>query len=119
MPRPYPLFEELKESVAQKYRAYNLIGEENLNERGRAEYRAYRIIHDQFSFCLAKGELVECIRQEIAGLKAELQKIPTGDLIHGEWREDVAVIGLLRRYIRFNCSSNLWKDIPEFHTPTD
>lgn len=119
MPRQSTPFEELKESSHKHHHAYIVIGEENLNERGKAEYRAYRIINnDVFPFCENKADLVEHIRRKIHDMRAELQKIPLAELTKGEWREDVAVIGLLRKYIRFNCPSRLWDNIPEFNEPT-
>ena len=119
MPRTYPTFEQLKDHAGQMYRAYNVIGWEKLNADGTAECRAYGIIVEAFAFCLAKGELVECIRQDIAELKTKINMIPMAELMHGEWREEVAVIQLLRKYIRHNCERELWKDIPEFKTSTD
>ena len=117
-PRQSTPFEELKERASKKHLAYFEIGEDNLNERGKAECRAYRIIYELFPFCENKADLVEHIRRQIHDMKAELQKIPLAELTKGEWREDVAVIGLLRRYIRFNCPSILWDNIPEFNEPT-
>ena len=118
-PRQSTPFEELKERASKKHLAYIEIGEGNLNERGKAEYRAYRFINDDvFPICETKAELVERIRRKIHVMKAEFQKIPLAELTKGEWREDVAVIGLLRRYIRFNCPSSLWDNIPEFNEPT-
>lgn len=119
MPRQSIPFEELKESARKHHYAYIVIGEENLNERGKAECRAYRIINNFiFPFCENKADLVEFFRREIYNMKAELQKIPLAELTKGEWREDVAVIDLLRKYIRFNCPSRLWDNIPEFNEPT-
>ena len=118
-PRQSIRFEELIESASKKYFAYLTVGEENLNERGKAEFRAYRILENEaFPFCENKADLVECIRRKIHDMKAELKQIPLVELTNGAWREDVAVIGLLRKYIRFNCTSRLWDNIPEFNEPT-
>lgn len=119
MPRTYPTFEKLKDHAEQMYRAYNAIGWGKLNADGFAECRTYGILVDAFMFCQDKGEFVERIRQDIAHLKNNLKKISDADIIRGEWQEDVALINLLRKYIRHNCERELWRDIPEFKTPTD
>lgn len=117
MPKETP-FVVLAERAEQLYHAYNLIGEDKLNKDGCAERRAYGIINNAFAFADIKADIVQHLRKDIADLKAEIQKIPTEDLMRGEWCEDVAVIDLLRRYVRFNCPGHLWKNFPEFEIPT-
>lgn len=118
MSKEYTPFVKLAERAAQMYHAYNLIGEEKLNKDGCAERRAYGIISNAFDFADTKADIVQHLRKEIADLKAEIQKIPTEDLMKNEWSEDAAVIQLLRKYIRFNCPTHLWKNFPEFDEPT-
>ena len=118
MPKEYTPFVKLAERADQMYHAYNLIGEEKLNKDGCAERRAYGIISNAFDFADTKADIVQHLRKEIADLKAEIQKIPTEDLMKNEWSEDAAVIQLLRKYIRHNCPSSLWENIPEFNEPT-
>lgn len=118
MPREYKDFDSLRYRADEMFRAYNLIGWENLNADGCVEYRAWDTIVESFAFAETKADIVEFIRGEIAELKAKIQSIPAEDLMNGDWREDVAVIQLLRKYIRFNCERDLWKDIPEFKSPT-
>ena len=118
MSKEYTPFVKLAERAAEMYHAYNLIGEDKLNKDGCAERRAYGIISNAFDFADTTADIVPHLRKAIADLKAEIQKIPTKDLMQGEGKDDVAVIDLLRRYIRFNCPDHLWKNFPEFNEPT-
>lgn len=118
MPREYKDFDALRYRADEMYRAYNLIGWENLNADGCAEYRAWDTILESFAFAETKAHIVEFIRDEIAELRAKIQNIPAEDMMDGGWHEDVAVIQLLRKYIRHNCERDLWKDIHEFKSPT-
>lgn len=111
MQNEYKSFWELRNHAKEMDFAYGMISILRLNDDGKAERRAYRVIVECFEFAGTKADVVQSLTKQIKSLD-NLVKLNTQ--LFGSGKEDAAVADLLRKYIHFNFERELWENLPEF-----